>query len=213
MSVTTASSPPNSLPTSNPVSAMKPKLLVLSCLVLVGTVRAQSIVTESLGVPNRNLRVLYYDDSFLFAGRHFGDSRDFAGNTEPALFVHSKVYDLWLRIVKVSTKGGTFGSSMSEDKEDQAKLARISVSWNFTSLATRDYADMPLITSGSIAFPRIELQDGGQTYRLGFMAEVGVESAATYLYISRADLETEFAKTKLPNQPVEATPTSQAGSR
>jgi len=58
-------------------------------------------------------------------------------------------------------------------------------------------ADMPLHTSGSILFPdKIEWEEKEQRYKLGFMTRIGVKSAATYLYIVRADLEKEFEKFK-----------------
>ena len=78
------------------------------------------------------------------------------------------------------------------------KLMMISVGWDFSSFASQPYADMPLRTSGSIAFPdKIELLEDGR-YKLSFMTKTGVRAAATHLYVSRDDLEKEFEKLKRP---------------
>lgn len=75
----------------------------------------------------------------------------------------------------------------------------ISVGWDFTSLASQAYASMPLYTSGSIAFPdKVEWEEKQRRYKLGFMTSSGVESAATYLYISLTDLQNEFSNLKKP---------------
>jgi hypothetical protein len=178
---------------------MRVLLSILAVLTVTAIAHAQTVVTKFSGAPTRNTYVIYYDDSYLFLARHYGDHRDFGGNTEPGLFVHSKARNVWLEIVKVSTKDGVFGKGWSDDKEEQKKLLMISVGWDFTSLAKQEYADMPLRTSGSLCFPdKIELHEDGKKYRLGFMTGTGVKSAATYLYITRADLEKEFEKIKMP---------------
>jgi len=159
--------------------------------------QAQSIITEWSGRPNRNILVLEYDDTFLFLARHHGDHRDFGGNTEPGLFVHSKRHNQWRRILKISTKDGIFGSSNSAAPEDQKRMMLASVGWNFTYLVKQDYADMPLRTSGSLVFPSeiVYLPDTDQ-YRFGFMTDWDVRSARTYLFFSRSNLLEAFEKSK-----------------
>lgn len=178
---------------------MKAALLVLGFLYFAGEGSAQIIVTRDTGVPTRNIFVISYDDAFCWVGRHHGDQRDFGGCTEPGVFIHSKQHDKWLQIVKVATREGVFGTSNSDQKEDQKKLMRIPVGWDFTGLATNVYAEMPLRTSGSLAFPdRVEFDEKRERYTLGFMTACGVPSAATFLSFDRRDLETAFAHYRKP---------------
>lgn len=178
---------------------MKTAAIFISLILFIGSARAQSVIAESSEIPRRNISIIYYDDSFLFLSRHYGDHRDVGGNTEPGLFVHSKAKNGWIQILKVSTKDGKFGKSWSENEEEMKKLMMISVGWDFSSLASQPYADMPLLTSGSIAFPdKIELLEDGRRYKLSFMTKTGVRAAATHLYVSRDDLEKEFDKLKRP---------------
>lgn len=178
---------------------MKAAPLILGILCFVGEGSAQTIVTRDMGAPTRNIFVISYDDAFCWVGRHYGDQRDFGGSTEPGLFVHSKRHDKWLQIVKVATRGGVFGTSNSDRKEDQQKLMGISVVWNFTGLATNAYAELPLRTSGSIAFPdKVELDEKQGRYTFGFMTECGVTSAASYLSFDRRDLEMAFQHHRKP---------------
>jgi len=154
-----------------------------------------SIVAKVASKPTRNTRVIYDDEAFRFLGRHYGDHRDPGGNTEPGLFVHSKKHDKWLQLMEVSTKGGSFGSSRSNNPEDQKKLNKISVGWDFSALETQAYSGMPLQTSGSLVFPdKIEWDDKRQRYSLGFMTDLGIPSASTLLFIELADLEAAFKK-------------------
>ena len=143
-----------------------------------------SIVTEPAFPPHRNFFVIYYDASYLFGARHYGDSRDFGGNTEPALLVHSKAANCWMQITAVTTQGGKFGRSRSTE---------ISVSWDFTSLAKKQLAELPLRTSGSIDFPdRIDEDGTGKQYVLHFNSDLKIASAETVLLINKVDLEKAF---------------------
>ena len=62
-------------------------------------------------------------------------------------------------------------------------------------LSKQEYANMPLRTSGSIAFPReiVYVPDADQ-YKMGFMTDWDVPSAHTYLFFSRKELIDEFDK-------------------
>lgn len=90
---------------------MKTFTSILAFFALAAPALGQSVVTKFSGAPTRNTYVVYYDDSFLFLARHYGDHRDFGRNTEPGLFVYSKIHNQWLQILKVSTRDGTFGKS------------------------------------------------------------------------------------------------------
>jgi hypothetical protein len=154
-----------------------------------------AIVTAAAVEPQRNIRVVFYDDAFLFLSRHYGDQRDRGGNTEAGFFVHSKAHDRWIQIQKVSTREGKFGTSRSDDPEAQKKLVKISVAWDFTPYRDKPHIELPLRTSGSIAFPdRIEYETKSERYKLRFFSKLKIESAETVLYIPRADLLAAFGK-------------------
>jgi hypothetical protein len=151
-----------------------------------------TIIAKASEPPRRNFSIIYYDDSFLFAARHYGDSRE-AGDTEPGLFVHSKQHSRWIQILQISTAGGRFGKSQSDDPEAQKKLRFASVGWDFTHYAQRPYIDQPLKTSGSIAFPdRVGYDSSTDRYELRYFSTWGVERAETVLYVSRRDLVKSF---------------------
>lgn len=148
-----------------------------------------TIVARASEPPRRNVRILYYDDAFLFAARDYGDPRDRGGNTEPGLFVHSKENARWIQIISISTAGGRFGTSTTDDPEAGKELSLASVAWDFTGFAQRPYIEQPLRTSGSIVLPdRIDYQSGTGQYELRYLSSWGVPTAETVLYIRRTDL-------------------------
>jgi len=163
-------------------------------LLRAGQAAGPTIEARPADPPNRNFYVIYYDDAFLFGARHYGDSRDFGGNTEPGLLVHSKEKSLWIQVTAISTAGGRFGKSMSDDPEARKKLIYAPVGWDFTGYARRPWIEQPLRTSGSIAFPeRVEYDLATGRYALHYLSSWGVPSAETVLYIVRADLVAAFA--------------------
>ena len=170
-------------------------VVLLVLLSLAGSEARPTIVVKSSAEPGRNFRIVYYDDSFLFAACHYGNSRDEGGNTEPGLFVHSKRHSQWVQILQISTAGGRFGKSWSDDPKVQKKMQYVSVTWDFTGYAKRPYIDQPLQTSGSIAFPdRVKYSSSADRYELRYFSELGVPSAETVLYIDRKDIVKAFVK-------------------
>ena len=169
-------------------------VLVMAVLQSSQPARA-TILAKASDPPNRNVRVLYYDADFLFAARDYGDARDAHGNTQPGLFVHSNAKGVWIQIAAISTAGGRFGKSTSDDPEAAKRLSMSQVGWDFTAFAQRAYIDQPLSTGSSIVFPdRIELDRGSGLYELRYMSSWKIPTAETVLYISRADLVTSFGK-------------------
>lgn len=166
------------------------QLVVLFALLLqIGQATRPTIIAKPAEPPTRNFYIIYYDDSFLFAARHYGDSRDRGGNTEPGLFVHSKKRSRWIQILQISTNNGKFGKSWSEDPESQKKLRLASVSWDFTRYAEQPYIDQPLQTGGSIAFPeQVKYNPSSDQYELRYFSSWKVASAETVLYVSRKDI-------------------------
>ena len=178
---------------------MRTSFFVLAIAFLSAVASAQTLVTKDASPGSRNVRVVYYDNNFLFMARDHGDHRDFGGNTEPGLFVHSKAHDRWLQILQVSTKDGKFGKSQSDDPEESKRLRTASVGWDFTGFAKKSSIDLPLKTSGSIAFPeKIELDATADRFKLSFFTTWEIESAATRLYLSRKDLKEQFDKLSKP---------------
>jgi hypothetical protein len=174
-----------------------PRALVLACLLLqvVAQPPRSTIITKPTTAPQRNVQVVYFDDAFLFLTRNFGDHRDPVALSEPGLFVQSRELGRWLQIVQISTLGGRFGRSWSDDPQAQRKLRAAPVGWDFSSAAALPYIDVPLRTSGTVAFPdRITYDAPGGTYELRFFSSFGVSSAETVVFIKRGDLVAEFAK-------------------
>jgi hypothetical protein len=170
-------------------------VILLTLLFQAGPGVRPTIVANLSEPPRRNFLIIYYDDSFLFAARHYGDSRDVGGNTEPGLFVHWKEHDRWVQILQISTAGGRFGKSWSDDPEARKKMRFASVSWDFTSYAERPYIKQPLVTSGSIAFPeRVEYDSSTDRYELRYFSSWNVPSAETVLYVNRKDIVNAFDK-------------------
>src|SRR4051812_25720645 len=98
-----SASPPHSPLTRHPLGGRITLVAVLAVSLGLASERP-ALVTCAGESPHRNLLVLYYDSEYLFAGQGYGDSRDFGGNTKPALFVHSKATGTWIRIVAISTQ-------------------------------------------------------------------------------------------------------------
>lgn len=166
------------------------RTLTLTALFLCVPGPGSSVITQPADSPHRNFRVIYYDASYLFGARNFGDARDFGGNTIPAFFVHSKARGCWMQISAVATRGGKFGKSHSSDPEEEKRLNEISDSWDFTPLAKKKFADLPLNTGSSIDFPDlIEDDETNHRYLLHFNSALKIPAAETVLYVKKADLE------------------------
>jgi hypothetical protein len=145
--------------------------------------------------PVRNVRNIFEDETYLFVARHYGDHRDPGGNTEPGLFVCSKKLNQWIQVLSISTADGRFGTSTSDDPEQQRRLSLSQVVWDFRKLAASDYAEQPLRTSGSIVFPdEISYDLATGRYRLRYLSSWKIPTAETVLYILRADLIQAFRR-------------------
>lgn len=188
--------PALTMSTHHYLGTMKTSILILAGILLAPVAKPQSIVTTYDGHPgSRNVRVIHYDDRFLFLSRDYGDHRDAHGNTSPGFFIHSKVKGRWLQILQVSTKDGKFGKSYSNDRGKMKPLIMAPVMWDFTAYADKPWIDLPIKTSGFITFPdRIEFDEKSDRYKLSFHTDWKIESVATVLYINRKDLNEQFDK-------------------
>lgn len=154
----------------------------------------QSVQTKSSGNPSPIHSVLFYDDEFCFVGRGYVSSEDSSREIEPGIFVHSKRHNRWLRLTKITTEGGIFGTSCSNNPEDQKKLVMASIGWNFTGLKNAAYAELPLRYNRALAFPKISFDSTSGIFQFGFMADWDIPSARTYLFFKRKDLLEAFDK-------------------
>ncbi len=176
---------------------MTAAIILLTVLCQAAPEPQPSLVAKWSEPPRRNFYIITHDNSFLFAARHYGSADDPGGNTEPGLFVHSKQNGSWIQVTQISTTGGKFGTSNSDDPEARKKLRYAPVGWDFRGLAARAYAEQPLRTSGSIAFPeKITYYAATDRYELRYLTSWGIPSAETVLYIKRGDLLAAFAATR-----------------
>ena len=175
-------------------------LIVLGMVADARRGAAQSFTFCPSDGPNRNFQIVYYDADFLFATRDYGSATDPGGNTRPGFFVHSKAQNRYIEIFSVSTKDGRFGKSYSDVPAEALRFWTVSVSWNFTYLATQPFAELPLHTSGSIVLPdSIAYEAASGRYMLDFMPSWrDIPVARTILYIQRQDLFDAFAKPAYP---------------
>lgn len=144
--------------------------------------------------PRRNLNVIYYDDNYLFMERHYGNAHDSLGNTEPGFFVHSKKIDKWLIIKKITTQKSVLGYTKELTKEESKKMMYCPVYIGQSHLTNYDYCNLPLKTSGSIAFPdKIILDENLNEYVLEFFNSWGIEKVRTILRFKKEDIDSAFS--------------------
>ena len=169
-------------------------LVLLAILFQTEAAERPTIIANPSIAPIRNFLFIYYDDSFLFGFRHYGDSRDFGGGTEPGLFVHSKEHNRWIQILQISTLGGRFGKSDSDDPEVQRRMEFVSVGWNYTRYAHLPYMEQPP-NSGFLNFPdQVNYDSSTGRYELRYNSYYKIPSVETVLYVDRKDLVDAFAK-------------------
>jgi hypothetical protein len=175
--------------------ANKMKLALIFWFALTSVAICQTVQTEYSGHPRPIDLVLFYDNELCFVARGYGSAKNQTRQTEPGIFVHSKKHNRWIRLTKVSTAGGTFGSSNSQNPEDQKKLVKASVGWDFTTLKDAQYAELPLKSNGVLAFPLdVSYDPDSDTFRFGFMTDWDILSVRTYLFFKRKDLVEAYDK-------------------
>lgn len=150
-----------------------------------------SILVRSEGRPTRNISLIDFDANFAWLGRHFGDQRDFGGNTKPGVFVYSKSHEVWLQIVNVSTAGAKFGKSSAN--------LQIAAPWDFSELAKHPSVALPIPTAGAIHLPdKARLDESRDAFVLSFDSDSKDELQTTTLLVPRKDLLAAFEHYKRP---------------
>ena len=131
--------------------------------------------------PKWHVKV-YEDEDFQFVYRHYGNAEYL-----PGLFVYSKKRSRWVEITKLSTENAKLGHSPLFFEK-----VWLSVGWDYSHLKSKDYADLPLRTSGSINFPNVVIYvESSKIYRLNFDPSLKPEYQ-TWFWILKKDLEKAF---------------------
>jgi hypothetical protein len=99
-------------------------------------------------------------------------------------------------ITEVSTQNAKLGKNVGlKNKEDKKKMIYCSVFWDFSNYSDA-FINLPLRTSGSIAFPEEMILDKKENkYLLIFFSSWKVEEAKTILEFKKNDLVEQFKKT------------------
>jgi hypothetical protein len=160
--------------------------LVLYCASIVGAYQDDSLSFSRPSIeavplkeaPKWHVKV-FEDEDFTFFYRHYGREK-----YQPGFFIYGKRLRKWIEIKKLTTENAKLGRSPSIDE------VRLSVSWDHSSLRGKDYAELPLKTSGSISFPsKIRYDADAEVYMLEFDTELKKEEYLTRFWVDREDLE------------------------
>jgi hypothetical protein len=150
-----------------------------------------TVATVRSDPPRQGLRVSYHDNHFLFVSAANPDRR----KQQPGLFVHSMALRRWREITAVSTAGGRFGSSKTNNEADAKRLSMSMVGWDFTMYAQLPAMPLPLKASGSFVLPDdISYDEKTDLYEMKMLSSWGIPSAETVVYVRRQDLVEQFAK-------------------
>ena len=167
---------------------VKLKILLLSILCVCAVAQhaaAQTpvftrptIITANCAEPPFWHIKVYEDDDYLFVFRHFGRAEH-----TPGFFVYGKQQERWVEIKQLSTEHARLGRSPGID------VLPLSVTWDYGHLKEVEYADLPLLTSGSINFPdAITFEAEREAYRLNFNSSAKLEEMLTQFWVLKAEL-------------------------
>jgi PDZ domain-containing protein len=140
-----------------------------------------TVVARTTQAPANWRDVIFEDSVYKFVSRDYGNG----GAQIPGLFVFSKRRGAWLEVLELSTEHARLGYAPDN--------IALSVGWDYGQLVNRDYASLPLMTSGSINFPdRIVEVDGAAAYRFDFNSRLDREQSLTSFWVRVEDLEAAF---------------------
>ncbi len=123
---------------------------------------------------------IYEDDNYLFVYRDYGQAE-----YTPNFFVYGKKHRKWIEIRKLSTEHAKLGRSSSSTAKVNS-----SANWDYSSLKSVNYVNLPLRTSGSINFPDLITYDSNsKTYCFKFNSSAKVEEMLTQFWVLKKDLE------------------------
>ena len=128
--------------------------------------------------PKWQIKV-YEDDSYEFVFRGYGNAE-----YVPGLFAHDRRHNRWLELTELSTVHARLGRS------PESSDLRLMVGWNFSRLASAEYAKLPLLTTGSIVFPdRISFDPTSGLYRFDFNSQLNLDGSLTSFRVRKYDLD------------------------
>jgi len=156
-------------------------------MLFVGSVcGSPSLVIKPVAdTPEGIHRIISEDESYKFAERGYGSQQH---PLVPGLFVFSKQANRWAEITKVSTYGAKLGRSPTGQEGRFCP-----VGWDYSRLRSSAYADVPLLTSGSVNNPEEIIFDSKQqTYALRYNSYWKLDYVLTVFYIRQKDLDDAF---------------------
>lgn len=137
-------------------------------------------------IPGFHIRVIYADDEYVFF-RH-GYEQDF----KPALIVYSTTKCRFMKISKITTCGGKFGSfSFITLKKYRPNSPGPSMTWDYSALKSMKYADLSKV-HGLTGPTSIELTDS--EYILKYNEDWKIDEFTTLLILNTNDIELQFDK-------------------
>jgi hypothetical protein len=123
-------------------------------------------------------RQIYRDESYQFVAPNYPSADD-----APAFFAHDQIRNRWLKITDLSTQNAHLGKSLLTPP-----------GWDFTSLASADYAHLPIRTTGrfvdSVIFPdRLRFDSNDGLYELNFNSQRNMPINVTTFWVRKSDLD------------------------
>lgn len=166
------------------------KHLVKLFLTFVICFLAQNVVAQSLSFSRPTVitavcneepfwhESIYEDDDYLFVYRYFGKAEE-----TPVFFILGKKRNKWIELKKLSTENAKLGRSPSKQENDSGN-------WDYSSLKTVNYVNLPLRTSGSINFPdQVTYNTDTKAFCLNFNSLANVEEMLTQFWVAKKDLD------------------------
>ncbi len=136
-----------------------------------------TLVAKITQTPASWRDVIFEDPVYKFVSRDYGNG----GGQRPGLFVFSKTRNAWVEVTELSTEHARLGRSPDN--------VLLQISWNYGELIHRDYATLPLMSSGG-GPDRIIAMTG--VYRFDFNSRVNREESLTSFWVRVEDLEAAF---------------------
>lgn len=142
-----------------------------------------TLVLVAAEKPSGVARPVYQDQDYSFWNRDYGTG----GKQTPGLFCYSRKADKWMIAAKLSTAGAKLGRSPTFQE------GPCSVGWDYAGLRAKDYADVPLRTSGSINLPdAIAYDSKAGEYHLRFNSTWDIPAVLTEFVVRKADMDRAF---------------------
>jgi hypothetical protein len=142
-----------------------------------------TLVANPIPAPARWRDVIFEDASYKVVSRDYGSG----GGQVPGLFIFSKKRNAWIEGLELSTEHANLGRS-----PDFSDIV-LAVGWDYGTLINRDYASLPLLTTGSINFPdRIVEVVEAAAYRFDFNSRLQSAQSLTSFWVRIEDLEAAF---------------------